>query len=85
LPNQRVWTIIIEIRCQEVKKMAVMQEKVVVIPMDIFETAESKEDLEDWLLGQNADFITKMREARRDDLRDSGKNWETVKKELCIK
>ncbi len=65
--------------------MAVMQEKVVVIPMDIFETAESKEDLEDWLLGQNADFITKMREARRDDLRDSGKNWETVKKELCIK
>jgi len=66
-------------------KMSTLKEKVVVIPIDIFETAESKEDLEDWLLSQNADFITKMREARRDDLRNSGKNWETIKKELCIK
>ncbi len=65
--------------------MSTLKEKVVVIPIDIFETAESKEDLEDWLLSQNADFITKMREARRDDLRNSGKNWETIKKELCIK
>ncbi len=65
--------------------MSTMQEKVVVIPMEVFETAESKEDLEDWLLSQNADFIRRMRENRKDDLNNKGKNWETVKKGLCIK
>jgi len=62
-----------------------MGEKVVVIPMEVFETAESKEDLEDWLLTQNPDFIRRMRKARKDDLNSNGKNWEVLKKELCTK
>jgi hypothetical protein len=62
-----------------------MGEKVVIIPIEIFETAESKEDLEDWLLTQNPDFIRRMRKARKDDLNSSGKNWEVLKKELCTK
>ncbi len=62
-----------------------MEDKVVVIPIDVFETAESKEDLEDWLMAQNPAFIKRMRKTRKDDLKSSGKNWETIKKKLCIK
>jgi len=41
----------------------------------VFETADSKEDLEDWLLVQNAEFIKKMRKVRQDDLSGKGKDW----------
>jgi len=41
-------------------------------------------DLEDWLLSQNPQFIKKMRKARQEDLGGKGKNWESLKKELCI-
>jgi len=34
---------------------------------------------------QNADFIKNMRKARRGDLQGKGKDWESLKKELCIK
>jgi hypothetical protein len=57
----------------------------VTFPLSVFETADTKEDLEDWLLSQNPEFIRKMRKARRDDILGKGKSWESVKRELCIK
>jgi hypothetical protein len=57
----------------------------VTFPLSVFETADTKEDLEDWLLSQNPQFIRKMRKARQDDIREKGKDWQSLKKELCIK
>jgi hypothetical protein len=57
----------------------------VTFPLSVFETADTKEDLEDWLLAQNAEFIKRMRKARQDDLQGKGKEWKSFKKELCIK
>ncbi|OGL41608.1 MAG: hypothetical protein A2042_05040 [Candidatus Schekmanbacteria bacterium GWA2_38_11] len=61
------------------------RKQTVTFPLSVFETADTKADLEDWLLSQNADFIKNMRKARGDDLQGKGKNWESLKKELCIK
>jgi hypothetical protein len=58
---------------------------VLVFPVSVFETADTKEDLEDWLLSQNPEFIKKMRKARKDDIQGRGKGWKTLKKELCIR
>lgn len=57
----------------------------VIFPLSVFETADTKEDLEDWLLSQNPNFIKKMRKARRADIQGKGKDWKSIKKELCIK
>jgi len=57
----------------------------VTFPVSVFETADTKEDLEDWLLSQNPEFIRKMRKTRKDDLLGKGKSWESLKRELCIK
>jgi len=56
----------------------------ITFPITVFETADTKEDLEDWLLSQNSQFIKKMRKARQEDLLGKGKSWESLKKELCI-
>jgi hypothetical protein len=56
----------------------------ITFPITVFETADTKEDLEDWLLSQNSRFIKKMRKARQEDLLGKGKSWESLKKELCI-
>ena len=56
----------------------------ITFPITVFETADTKEDLEDWLLSQNPQFIKKMRKARQDDFFGKGKSWESLKKELCI-
>lgn len=53
-------------------------------PLSVFETADTKEDLEDWLFSQNPRYIKKMRKARQDDLLGKGRSWESLKKELCI-
>jgi len=50
----------------------------VTFPLSVFETADTKEDLEDWLLAQDTEFIKKMRKARRDDLQGKGKYWKTL-------
>jgi hypothetical protein len=47
----------------------------------VFETADTKEDLEDWLLSQDSEFIKKMRKARQEDLLGKGKRWESLKRE----
>ncbi len=60
------------------------KEPVIEIPLTVFETAETKEDLDDWLLSQNPEFIEKMRKARKDDLSGKDTDWTALKKELCI-
>jgi hypothetical protein len=67
--------------------MPITKQKVekVTFPLSVFETAGTKEDLEDWLLAQNAEFVKRMRKARQDDLQGKGKEWKSLKKELCIK
>ena len=61
-----------------------MKKEMIVFPKSVFETAETKEELEDWLLTQNPEFIKKLRKARKDDLAGKGKDWEEIKKELCL-
>ncbi len=57
----------------------------VTFPVSVFATADTKEELEDWLLSQNPEFIEKMRKTRQQDLQGKGKDWKLLKKELCIK
>ena len=59
--------------------------EVITFPVSIFETADTKEDLEDWLLSQNPEFLKRMKKAKRDDIEGKGKDWKQLKKELCIK
>lgn len=42
----------------------------VIFPLSIFETADTKEDLEDWLLSQNPEFIKKNFRVHYRDLFD---------------
>ena len=62
-----------------------MKSEGVTFPLSVFETADTKEDLEDWLLSQNPEFIKKMRKARQEDIQGKGKDWQALKEELCIK
>ena len=55
---------------------------VVTFPLSVFETADTKEDLEDWLLSQNPAFIKKMRKARQDDLQGKGRDWGLSRKKV---
>jgi hypothetical protein len=57
----------------------------VTFPLSVFETADTIDNLEGWLLSKNPDFIKKMRRARQEDIQGKGKDWESLKKELCIK
>jgi hypothetical protein len=57
----------------------------VTFPISVFETADTIDDLEDWLISKNPNFIKKMRKARREDIQGKGRDWESIKKELCIK
>ena len=61
------------------------EKKMVTFPLTVFETANTKEDLEDWLLAQNPEFIERMGKARKDDIEGKGKDWGSLKKDLCIK
>jgi hypothetical protein len=60
-------------------------ENTITIPIEVFETAESKEEIEDWLLAHDPEFIERMRKARASDLAGKGKTLEEIKKKLCIK
>ena len=46
----------------------------VTFPLSVFETADTKEDLDDWLLSQNPKFIKKMCKARQEDIHGKGKD-----------
>jgi hypothetical protein len=65
--------------------MSVVKEMKIEIPYAIFESAQTKEELEDWLLAHDAEFIKRMRKARADDLEGKGKDWAVLKRELCTK
>lgn len=54
-------------------------------PLSVFETADTIDDLEDWLLVQDPEFLKKMRAARQEDLHGKGRDWKAIKKQLCIK
>lgn len=61
------------------------KDRVISFPVSVFESAETKDDLEDWLLSQEPKFIEKMKKARKDDIEGKGKDWEQLKNELCIR
>ncbi|OHB73995.1 MAG: hypothetical protein A2W17_06520 [Planctomycetes bacterium RBG_16_41_13] len=61
------------------------KKETVTFPLSVFETADTKEDLEDWLLSQNPEFINKMRKTREEDKQGKEKDWQVLKEELCIK
>jgi hypothetical protein len=49
------------------------------IPKSVWETAETKEDLEDWLLANNSKLIAELLRIRREeDLAGKGKSLEDV-------
>lgn len=51
----------------------------ITIPVGVFETADTKEDIEDWLLAHDPEFIRKMLKSRADDLAGKGKTLEEIK------
>ncbi|PIU84149.1 MAG: hypothetical protein COS68_00250 [Elusimicrobia bacterium CG06_land_8_20_14_3_00_38_11] len=57
----------------------------ITIPVEVFETAESKEEIEDWLLVHDPEFIKRMLKARKNDIEGKGIPWEQVKAKLNIK
>jgi len=62
-------------------RMNKRKKETVTFPLSVFETADTKEDLEDWLLSRNPEFIKKKWKARQDDLLGKGKSWESLKRE----
>lgn len=57
----------------------------ITIPVEVFETADTKEEIEDWLLAHDPEFIKRMRKAKADMDAGKGIPWEEVKKKLCIR
>ncbi|WP_040335162.1 hypothetical protein [Candidatus Magnetobacterium casense] len=47
-------------------------------PLNIFEMANTKEVLEDWLLSQNQEIIDRLLKARQDDIQGKGMNWKDL-------
>ena len=56
----------------------------VVIPYDVFEKAETVEELEDWLIANNEEMIARLRKAREEDLAGGGRTAEQVREELGL-
>jgi hypothetical protein len=55
------------------------------IPTTIWESAETKEELEDWLLSQNPKLIRQLRRIRRrEDLAGKGKSLDEVARQWHI-
>lgn len=46
--------------------MARKDKDVITIPLSVWKSAETKEDLEDWLLAHNPEFVKRLREAKRE-------------------
>lgn len=59
---------------------------VIEIPRAVWETAETKEDIEDWLLAHNPKLIRQLRRIRRqEDLAGRGKTLSEVARRWNIK
>ncbi|MEW6556633.1 MAG: hypothetical protein AB1349_04670 [Elusimicrobiota bacterium] len=73
-------------KAQFVKEQCVnYKTNTITIPVEVFETADTKEEIEDWLLAHDPEFIKRMRKAKAD--MEAGKfiPWEQVKQKLSIK
>ncbi|MDP2600096.1 MAG: hypothetical protein Q8P84_05100 [Deltaproteobacteria bacterium] len=56
-------------------------EKFIQIPVSVFESADSKEDIEDWLMSHDADFIEELRQIKKEAEEGKGRPLsELVKK-----
>lgn len=60
------------------------EEKLLQIPVSVFETAESKEDLEDWLMAHDPVFIDEMRRIKSDAEAGKGRPLSEVAKKWNI-
>ncbi|MBF0564521.1 MAG: hypothetical protein HQK89_04705 [Nitrospirae bacterium] len=58
--------------------------RMISFPLSVFETAETKEELEDWLLSNDPELIDELRKARQDDIEGKFVDWQSLKKALCI-
>ena len=67
------------------KQISYQTGNTITIPIEVFETAESKEEIEDWLLAHDPEFIKRMLKARKNDIEGKGIPWEQVKAKLNIK
>lgn len=52
--------------------------KNVTFPLSVFETAQSKDELEDWLAANDPEFLRNIRKARKDDLDGKGTGWNSL-------
>jgi len=67
--------------------MSIVEEPTMAIPVRILKMVlihGDIEELEDWLLLHNPEFIARMRRARENDLAGRSIAWEQVKQELGI-
>jgi hypothetical protein len=53
-----------------------MPKETVEIPVSVISSVETLDELQDWLMAQNAQIMTELREARRQDLAGEFKAWE---------
>lgn len=56
--------------------------EIITIPLSVWESAETKEDLEDWLLAHNPRFVKRMLKAREEYLKGEVVSLEEVEKKL---
>lgn len=62
--------------------MAQTAKKIVEFPLPVFETAENKEELEDWLLARDPDFLHEMKRIKENEsgkgisLSKAAKKWD---------
>ncbi|MBF0542447.1 MAG: hypothetical protein HQK91_13470 [Nitrospirae bacterium] len=61
------------------------KQEMVSFPISVFESAETKDELEDWLISQNPEIMAILKQALQDEIDGKGIDLETLKKELCIK
>ena len=56
------------------------------IPKTVLESAETLEDIEDWLISQNPEFIKELRRIRtEEDLKEKGETLQSLCKKWNIK
>jgi hypothetical protein len=54
------------------------------IPVEVFEAAETLEDLEDWLIAHNEELLARLRAAREEHGRGEAKTAAEVRNELGL-
>jgi len=56
----------------------------VIIPLDVFNAAESLDELEDWLIAHNEELVARLRKSREEQRRGAVKTAAQVRKELGL-